>query len=614
MPSTLGAVLERQASAVVGRERERARLLDGAAAVTWVHGIAGSGKTALLRAFAVDAPAVTIDCRTVEPTEAGFLAALSRAAGVPADTVAAGAEALDGKVLVLDGFHGLPLLDMWLRMTFLPRLPASARAVIASREPPMAAWSADFGPLLRTLALGPLPPAAAEALLRRAGVPAAQARAVNRFAHGHPLSLVLAAAALDERPGRALAQTGVADTLARVYLEGLDADTRRALDAASVTRRVTLSLLGALLPGRAAARGVRAPSRPAVHRAGRRRARRPGHGARDRRRRAARRGSRRPPPPAGRRLAPPAGRDARRGAAGPVALHRGHAVPDRDPRGARHLLPDHRAPARPRARPPGGLGRDRGDRPRAGPGGGRRGPAALVGARPRGLRGRPRRHRGGQRLLLPVRPARRVPARDRRRPRRERVARPPAAQPAPARPDRAVHPRLGPAHRPHPAAGEPSICLDIKRTYLALRPALTRVYLPVADLAAGAEAFGPLGFTHAPGHEAQLGWRDDPHDGQRLRARLGRRLARRHGREGAAPRRAEPARRPRPHPPRARRARPPAAQRGARRLPRGAVPRGVGHRPPGRRQRARGGRQHAPAQARPTRQGAPDRARRRLSR
>ncbi len=56
-----------------------------------------------------------------------------------------------------------------------------------------------------------------------------------------------------------------------------------------------------------------------------------------------------------------------------------------------------------------------------------------------------------------------------------------------------------------PAAGEPSICLDIKRTYLALRPALTRVYLPVADLAAGAEAYGPLGFTHAPGHEARLG-------------------------------------------------------------------------------------------------------------
>src|SRR5918998_1377171 len=186
---TLAAVLQKQAKAVVGRDHELARLRDEAAPITWVHGIAGCGKTALLRAFA-DEDVAWIDCRSVEPTERGF--------------------------------HGLPLLDMWLRMTFLPQLPAGARVVISSREPPMAAWAADFGPLLRTMALGPLAPAAAEEVLRRNGVSPDRAAALNRFAHGHPLSLILAAGAP--------ALPAVVDTLAGLYLDGLDAATRRALD------------------------------------------------------------------------------------------------------------------------------------------------------------------------------------------------------------------------------------------------------------------------------------------------------------------------------------------------------------------------------------------------
>ena len=118
---TLAAVLQKQAKAVVGRDHELARLRDEAAPITWVHGIAGCGKTALLRAFA-DENVAWIDCRSVEPTEQGFHAALEKALG--------GREL---ETLVLDGFHGLPLLDMWLRMTFLPQLPAGARVVISSR-------------------------------------------------------------------------------------------------------------------------------------------------------------------------------------------------------------------------------------------------------------------------------------------------------------------------------------------------------------------------------------------------------------------------------------------------------------------------------------------------
>jgi hypothetical protein len=264
MTTTLSAVLEQQATAVVGRERERAALLeltgDGGPVVAWVHGIGGAGKTALLRAFAAEAreagaAVVALDCRTVEPTEAGVLGALSEQLDAPVHSVPEAAEALralgDPVVLILDGYEVLTLADAWVRLTLLPALPATARIAIGSRDRPSTAWSGALGPLLRGVALGTLAPPAAEALLRRSGVPAREARAINCFAHGHPLALLLAASAHAERPGLALEHAAlptVVDALARLYLDGLDPDTRRALDAASVTRRTTLSLLAAQLP------------------------------------------------------------------------------------------------------------------------------------------------------------------------------------------------------------------------------------------------------------------------------------------------------------------------------------------------------------------------------
>ena len=96
-----------------------------------------------------------------------------------------------------------------------------------------------------------LPPAAAAEVLRRAGLDETQAEWVNRFVRGHPLSLQLAASAIHERPDApedAVLPT-VVQELAALYLDGLDAATREALDATCVLRRVTLSLVGALLPG-----------------------------------------------------------------------------------------------------------------------------------------------------------------------------------------------------------------------------------------------------------------------------------------------------------------------------------------------------------------------------
>ena len=59
MARTLAAMLDRRALALPGRERERAALLrladDDTPLVAFVHGIAGVGKSTLLRALAADA-------------------------------------------------------------------------------------------------------------------------------------------------------------------------------------------------------------------------------------------------------------------------------------------------------------------------------------------------------------------------------------------------------------------------------------------------------------------------------------------------------------------------------------------------------------------------------
>src|SRR5262252_4391194 len=88
MSGTLRTLLGARAAAVIGRQAERAALLELAQRdrplVVAVHGIAGIGKSALLAAFAEDARAsgavvLSLDCGGIEPTERGFLDALDHA-------------------------------------------------------------------------------------------------------------------------------------------------------------------------------------------------------------------------------------------------------------------------------------------------------------------------------------------------------------------------------------------------------------------------------------------------------------------------------------------------------------------------------------------------------
>ena len=261
-PRTMQSTLDQRAGALIGRESERAALLElverDMPLVAFVHGIAGVGKSMLLQAAVVDARArgtlvVALDGRAFEPTERGFLSSLGGALNTPLATVVdvTGALASDARVLLtIDTHEQLRLLDAWLRQSFVPALPHNVRLLVAGRDTPTA-WQRDLGGLLRTIRLDNLSDEAARTLLRRAGVDSAIAARVAQVARGHPLSLQLAAGALVERPGLPAEDAvlgPMVEELARLYIDGLDPMTRRAFDAASVVRRTTLTLLEAMLP------------------------------------------------------------------------------------------------------------------------------------------------------------------------------------------------------------------------------------------------------------------------------------------------------------------------------------------------------------------------------
>jgi hypothetical protein len=257
----------RVAERLVGRDEQRAALgdllgPDPPALVAFVHGIAGIGKTALLSAFALDAEqrgaeVIELDCLTIEPTERGFLDALGARLEVEAATLAGVMGALDARpgpvVLALDGFEVFRLLDTWLRQEFAPSLPAHVRLICAGREPPLAAWmtTPELDGVVATYSLGPLDDDEAVRLFDELGVEGSPARRLNRVVRGHPLAIKLAAATVRDGSEPALADVAAqeaVDTLARIFLaDVVQPSTRAALEAGSVVRRVTRSLLRAML-------------------------------------------------------------------------------------------------------------------------------------------------------------------------------------------------------------------------------------------------------------------------------------------------------------------------------------------------------------------------------
>jgi len=268
MPQRIKDRLRRQARKnFVGRAAELATLLgaleEAGALVTFVHGIGGIGKSSLRHAFETEgrargAKVISLDCRTVQPSENGLLEALSQELGEAFLSVEAIAEYLaqypQGVILTLDTYELFRLMDTWLRQVFIPALPDNVRSFLFGREAPVTAWLTTPGwqGLFRSFRLDPLDPQAASELLIQADVDQSQVERINHFAKGHPLALKLAAAAIIERPDLKLeagSRRPVVEALARIYLKDIpDPRMRQLLEATSVIRRTTRPLLSALLP------------------------------------------------------------------------------------------------------------------------------------------------------------------------------------------------------------------------------------------------------------------------------------------------------------------------------------------------------------------------------
>jgi AAA ATPase domain len=261
--------LERRAIEVLaGRRAELERLetfADGEEPlVMHIHGIPGIGKTHLLNALAANVGGkgcfvVRMDARWCEPSPAALCRAICREIGASeSEDSAAVAASLTNRaqrtLLLFDSYESFRLLDSWLREVFLPLLGDNVRTILSSREPPRPTWriAPAWRRLFDSMLLEAFSPEVALEYLTSQGVPEPNARELNRVACGHPLALSLGLAlyfAGGQMCGRATARHEVLEHMADLFLEdAADRATRQVVQAACLVRTATASLLAAMLP------------------------------------------------------------------------------------------------------------------------------------------------------------------------------------------------------------------------------------------------------------------------------------------------------------------------------------------------------------------------------
>ena len=254
-------------SSFVGRQNELA-LLSGAIetddlpfVVAFIHGPGGIGKSfliqALLNSFGSEVRRYVMDCRNIEPTPEGFLLSLSATLGMEEEPdhnsiIDFLGETGQRTVLALDTYETFGLMDTWLRQVFVPSLTESVFTIIAGRQPPSVGWLTTPGwqDLFRDIEIRELSVDDSHKMLESRGLESPQFERIQHFARGYPLVLEMAAAALRAQPDLEVRDgppPNVLQQLTSAFLSGLPPDTVEAVEAASTVRRVTEPLLRAVL-------------------------------------------------------------------------------------------------------------------------------------------------------------------------------------------------------------------------------------------------------------------------------------------------------------------------------------------------------------------------------
>ena len=234
-------------------------------AICWsciFQGIPGIGKTHLLDALTAKIDrkgvfVVRIDARWCEPSPASFCQAISRQIGIgepeEASTVAANlSNRAERTLLILDSYESFRLLDSWLRQVFLPSLSDTVRTILCGREQPLPAWriAPAWKGLFDSFVLETFSPELALDYLTAKGVPNSSAQELNRVARGHPLALSLGVALLSAggHVRGTAARHQVLEHMAALFLEDADPLTTQVVQAACLVRTATAPLLAAMLP------------------------------------------------------------------------------------------------------------------------------------------------------------------------------------------------------------------------------------------------------------------------------------------------------------------------------------------------------------------------------